>query len=109
MTLGGGTVTNWFSQTQRSTTLSSTEAEYCALATGAQDAVFQFALLEEITGQRLPSIFLEDNTGATFLVRNQQVGPRTKHIDVTHHFLRELHEDGSMVVRYTESVTMRQT
>jgi len=44
-------VTNWFSQTQRSTTLSSTEAEYCALATGAQDVVFQSTLLEEIIEQ----------------------------------------------------------
>jgi len=53
--------------------------------------------------QRLPSILLEDNTNAIFLVRNQQVEPRTKHIDVRHHFLRELHEDGSMIVKYTES------
>jgi len=103
MTLGGGTITNWFSQTQRSTTLSSTEAEYCALATGAQDVVFQTMLLEEITGVRKPAIMLEDNTGAIFLVRNQQVGPRTKHIDVRHHFIRELHEDGSLMVKYTES------
>ena len=96
-------MTNWFSQTQRSVTLSSTEAEYCALATGAQEAVFQSMLLEEIIGHRLPSILLEDNTGAIFLVKNQQVGPRTKHIDVRHHFIRELHEDGSLVVKYTES------
>jgi len=103
MTLGGGTITNWFSQTHRSTTLSSTEAEYCALATGAQEVVFQTMLLGEITGQRNPAILLEDNTGAIFLVKNQQVGPRTKHIDVRHHFIRELHEDGSLVVKYTES------
>ncbi len=38
-----------------------------------------------------------------FLVKNQQVGPRTKHINVRHHFIRELHEDGSLVVKYTES------
>jgi len=96
-------ITNWFSQTQRSTTLSSTEAEYCALATGAQEVLFQTMLLEEITGERKPAILLEDNTGAIFLVKNQQVGPRTKHIDVRHHFIRELHEDGSLVVKYTES------
>jgi len=103
ITLGGGTIMNWFSQTQRSTTLSSTEAEYCALATGAQDFVFQTMLLEEITGVRKPAILLEDNTGAIFLLKNQQVGARTKHIDVRHHFIRELHEDGSLIVKYTES------
>jgi len=73
------------------------------LPTGAQDVVFQTMLLEEITGVRKPSIMLEDNTRAIFLVRNQQVGPRTKHIDVRHHFIRELHEDGSLMVKYTES------
>ena len=103
MTLGGGTITNWFSQTQRTTTLSSTEAEYCALATGAQDAMFQSMLLEEITGKRVPVILLEDNTGAIFLVKNHQVGARTKHIDIRHHFIRELHEDGKMIVKYVES------
>jgi len=103
MTLGGGCITNWFSQTQRSVTLSSTEAESCALATGAQDAVFQAMLLQEITGVRLPVILWEDNTGAIFLVKNQQVGARTKHIDVRHHFIRDLHEEGSLIVKYIES------
>ena len=83
--------------------MSSTEAEYCALATGAQDAVFQTMLLEELTGMRLPAILLEDNTGAIFLVKNHQVGARTKHIDVRHHFIRELHEDGKLIVKYVES------
>ncbi len=31
------------------------------------------------------------------------MGSRTKHIDISHHFLRELHEDGSMIVKYTQS------
>ena len=90
------------SQTQQSTTLSSTEAEYCALAMAAQDVMFQATLLEEIIGRKVPSVLLEDNTGAIFLIKNQQVGPRTKHIDVRHHFLRELHEDGRLIVKYTK-------
>ena len=65
--------------------------------------MFQATLLEEITGRRLPSVLLEDNTGVIFLIKNQQVGPRMKHIDVRHHFLRELHEDGRLVVKYTKS------
>jgi len=60
-------------------------------------------LLQEITGVRLPVILLEDNTGAIFLVKNQQVGAKTKHIDVGHHFIRELHEEESLIVKYMES------
>jgi len=66
MTLGGGTITNWFSQTQRSTALSSTEAEYCALATGSQEVVFQTMLLEEITGDRKSAILLENKNRCNF-------------------------------------------
>ena len=51
-------------------------------------------LLEEILNNVLPGIVLEDNTGAIFLMKNQQVSQRTKHIDVRHHFIRELRESG---------------
>ncbi len=102
ITLGVGTIMNWFLQMQQSTTLSSTEAEYCALATAAQDVMFQATLLEEIIGRRVLSVLLADNTGVIFLIKNQQVRPRMKHIDVRHHFLRELHEDGRLIVKYTK-------
>lgn len=34
-------------------------------------------------------MIFEDNTGAIFLVSNKQVGARTNHIDIRHHFIRE--------------------
>ena len=37
---------------------------------------------------KLPGILFEDNTGTIFLVKNKQVGARTKHIDVQYHFVR---------------------
>jgi hypothetical protein len=39
-------------------------------------------LLEEIAECKTPGIILEDNMGAIFLVKNQQVGSWTKHIDM---------------------------
>jgi hypothetical protein len=35
----------------------------------------------------MPGILLEGNTGSIDLVKNQQVGQRTKHIDVRWHFI----------------------
>jgi hypothetical protein len=49
-------------------------------------------LIKEIGHCFHTAIILEDNTGATFLVKNQLVGAQTKHIDVRHHFTREQHE-----------------
>jgi hypothetical protein len=59
-----------------------TEAEYRSLESGATQANFLQQLPEEIAECKNPGIILEDNTGAIFLVKNQQVGSQTKHIDV---------------------------
>ena len=99
----GGTLTNWVSKTQRQVTLSSTEAEYCGLATATQELVFMQMLLSEIGECVLPGIILEDNTGAIFLVKNQSVGARTKHIDIRHHWLRAIYDRKEMTVLFCRS------
>ena len=38
------------------------------------------------------AIIYEDNQGCIFLVKNQSVGQRTKHIEVKTHFIREQYE-----------------
>jgi hypothetical protein len=99
----GGTIVSWMSKTQQSVTLSSTEAEYVSLATGACECKFIQQLLEEIAFCTTPGILLEDNTGAIYLVKNQQVGQRTKHIDVRWHFIRELYDAGKIAVKFVRS------
>jgi hypothetical protein len=99
----GGTIINWMSKTQASVTLSSTEAEYASLAAGATQVKFVQQLLEEIAECITPGIILEDNTGAIFLVKNQQVGSRTKHIDVRHHYIRQMRERGEVDVLFVRS------
>jgi hypothetical protein len=83
--------------------LSSTEAEYGSLASGATQVKFVEQLLEEIAECKTPGIILEDNTGAIFLVKLQQVGSRTKHIDVQYHYIREMREQGEVDVLFVHS------
>jgi hypothetical protein len=99
----GGTITNWISKTQGSVTLSSSEAEYVAIATAAQEVRFTQQLLEEIITCVKPAIIYEDNTGAIFLVKNQQVGQRTKHISIRAHFIRDLWSQGHLDVQFVRS------
>jgi hypothetical protein len=99
----GGTITNWISKTQGSVTLSSSEAEYVAIATAAQEVRFTQQLLEEIITCIKPAIIYEDNTGAIFLVKNQQVGQRTKHISIRAHFIRDLWSQGLLDVQFVRS------
>ena len=96
-------LTNWSSKKQRTVTLSSTEAEYIAIANCAQEAKFTNMLLKELFGEVQPAIIYGDNTGALHLIKNRQVGPRTKHIDIRHHFLRNMHEDKEADFRFKRS------
>jgi hypothetical protein len=68
-----------------------------------QEILFQKMLVRELTGVNLPALVHEDNTGAIFLVKNQQVGARTKHIDVRYHFIREHYEAKEFEMKFVQS------
>ena len=73
-------------------TLLTSEAEYIALG----DAVKELLFLRQVWRFMLPSKALscftvfEDNQGAVQLAQNPVTNSNSKHIDVRHHFLREL-------------------
>ncbi len=82
----------------------SMEAEYVSLSDGVKDTTFVTNLLDEAYYVESPAIIVEDNTGAIFLRKNQQVGStRRKHIDVRCHFICEKTEDGYIVVVYVQT------
>jgi hypothetical protein len=81
-------------------TFSISEVEYQVLSEFEEEAVLTQNLVEELTGQRKPAIIYEDNLGTIFLVRNQQVSSRTKHIDIRHHFMRDLQDKKELDVRF---------
>ncbi len=60
-------------------------------------------LLSEIYYVDLPSIIAKENTGAIFLLKNQQVRSCTKHIDVHHHFIQEKIDNGEIVPQYVKT------
>jgi hypothetical protein len=65
----GGTIMSWMSKTQQTFVLSSCEAEYISLASGAQEVEFLQMLLSKIMYCVELGILLEDNTGAIFLLK----------------------------------------
>ncbi len=86
---------------------SSTEAEYAALSGASQEAVWMKRLLADIgCEQRGPSTILENNQGAIELAKNFKFRNRTKHIDVSFHFIREQVNLKAFSVKYcpTENV-----
>ena len=49
-------------------------------------------LLQELNLAELSTLLFEENSGSIFMVGNKQVIKRTKHVDLKHHFIRELTE-----------------
>ena len=95
----------WFSRTQKCVTLSTYEAEYVALC----DAVKELLFLRQvwhfmIPGKGMPCFpVFEDNQGALQLSKNPVSNSNSKHIDVRHHFLRELVRQGDIIVNHVPS------
>ena len=104
--LGNCTV-SWRSKKQSVVALSSTEAEYVALCAASQEAVWMRRLLKDVgQGQSEATVIYEDNQGALALSHNPKHHPRTKHIDVKFHYIRETVEKKLVSVQYIPTADM---
>jgi transposase InsO family protein len=85
-----GCAVSWQSRKQRTTALSSVEAEYMAAAAATKEAVWWRQFLTELgvrpTG---PTALYSDSQGSIALAKNPDHHDRTKHIDMRYHFIRE--------------------
>ena len=84
----GGAI-SWRSQKQAAVALSSTEAEYVALAVASQEAVFLRQLLEELGFQQTSPTFIGEDNQSCISITNRTDHKRTKHVDIKFHFLRD--------------------
>ena len=96
--LNGGPV-SWLSKLQSTVALSTTEAEYVAVAACACEAVFLRGLLDDyLHRQGEPTLVWEDNFGCLQLTKDEVLHSRTKHIAIRHHKIRELVREGEVIV-----------
>jgi hypothetical protein len=104
--LAQGAIT-WSSKIQRSVSTSTTEAEYHALGYAGKEAVWIRNLLRQLGfTQEQPTTIFGDNQGALALTDNPEFHPRTKHIDVSAHYIRELIEDQVVKLQYRSTEQM---
>lgn len=98
--MSGGPV-SWTSKKQPIVTLSTAEAEYVALSTATQEAVWIRKLLSDFgVSPRQAITVMEDNQGAICLARNPVTHSRSKHIDVRYHYIREALNEGIIDLQY---------
>lgn len=100
--LGNAPIT-WSSQRQSVVALSTTEAEYIALALGAKEAMWLKSLLHELGFDQRPVELNVDNQSAIKLAKNPEFHKRTKHIDIKFHFVRDMCSEGDIKIVYVDS------
>lgn len=89
-TLQGGPI-SWNSKRQNTVALSTTEAEYMAMVAAAQEGLWLNKLQQELFSSDSDCVLIYcDNKSAINLSQTNMYHPRTKHIDIKHHFLKDL-------------------
>lgn len=101
--MAGGPVT-WSSKRQATVALSTVEAEYVAMSRCAQQMVWIHSWLNEVQVEySVPGLLKGDNRGAIALTKNTKDHGKVKHIDIRHHYIRELLQSGAITVEQVSS------
>jgi hypothetical protein len=96
--LKGGAI-SWCSKKQPTIALSTCEAEYLALSHAMQEAVWWNGMKSQLGFQESLLIFC-DNQSTIVLGKNTGYNPRTKHIDIRHHFIQDILRAGHIKLKY---------
>lgn len=102
-----GSVVSWSSKKQSTVSTSTTEAEYIALGHAAREAVWIRRFINELGQETVEEVILHgDNEVNIALTRNAESQHRTKHIDVQHHYIRELVNEKELTIRWVPGSEM---
>ncbi|PIL25727.1 hypothetical protein GSI_11477 [Ganoderma sinense ZZ0214-1] len=107
-TLDGGAI-SWSSKKQNVVALSSTEAEYIALTHATKEAIWLRYVLADVLHPELSSFpvrLCSDNRSAIALAKDNAFHPRTKHIDIRYHFIREAVDNHNVALEYRRTEDM---
>ena len=103
--LNGGAI-SWSSRLQPTVAASTTEAEYMASAHAVKEALWLRKLMTDLHINTGTINIMCDNQGAIKLLKHPIASPRSKHIDVIHHFARERVARGEVKFIYCNTEDM---
>lgn len=98
---------SWASRKQKSTSLSTAEAEFYSITEATKEALHLRRLIHDMGDSHEKITIYNDNQAAQHIASNPVVSAKSKHIDIRLHFVREKIEEGSIELKYlpTESMT----
>ena len=101
--MAGGPVA-WSSKRQATVALSTVEAEYVAMSRCAQQMAWMHSWLDEVEIEySRPGLIRGDNRGAIALTKNTKDHGKVKHIDIRHHYIRDLLRAGILAIEQVPS------
>lgn len=93
----------WNSKRQPTVALSTAEAEYMALSSATQEAMWLKQFEDEIFSIDRPINIFCDNQSAISLANNNGYSARCKHIDIRHHFIRQKVFDKKCILQHVST------
>ena len=96
----GGTPVSWYSKRQSVVALSSAESEYIGATTAAKEGTWLKLLLLDLQHPQGTVTLYEDNEACIALSKNPQHHSRTKHIQVSFHYIRDQVSNKEFVLKY---------
>ena len=85
--VNGGMIA-WQTKKQATVATSTMQAEYQALSGAVKEALWLQSILEELSfKQEEPTVINQDNKSTIALASHPLNHARTKHIDISHHFI----------------------
>ena len=100
---------SWLSMLQKTVALSSCEAEYMALKESIKESIYlnnmikyYYDLLGVLISSSIPNI-MTDSQSAMKLANNPEFHKKTKHIDITYHFIRDAIKQKQIVLEYVNT------
>ncbi|CAL8988995.1 unnamed protein product [Prunus brigantina] len=99
----GNNLVAWHSKKQNSVSLSTAEAEYVAAGSCCTQLLWMRQMLEDYGLAQSCFLIYCDNMSAIDISKNPVQHSRTKHIDIRHHFIRDLVEDKILSLKFVPS------
>ena len=101
--LASGGLVSWLSKRQPTVAVSTSDAEYQALNQAAREVQWLKQLREDLGLPYSIVTIHGDSQGALSWATDWKLAPRNKHIDVMHHYVKELVEDDRIRVAYVNT------
>ena len=94
---------SWFNKKQNCVSLSTAEVEYIATGSSCSQLLWMKQMLKEYNVEQDVLTLYCDNLSAIYISKNPIQHSRTKHIDIRHHFIRDLVEEKVVTLEHVDT------